>query len=55
MTGKSLTPYQKGQAEAMPYPIRDWLSDFVSDQEPLGAEFQKVWDDNIEKLYEASS
>jgi hypothetical protein len=28
------------------------IAELVKDQTPLGAEFEKVWDDNVERLYE---
>lgn len=28
------------------------IQKILADQEPLGAEFAKVWDDNVDKLYE---
>jgi hypothetical protein len=30
------------------------LREFIQSQEPLGAEFAKVWDDNADALYEDS-
>lgn len=29
-----------------------FLEDFVAKQEPLGAEFEKAWSENVEELYE---
>jgi hypothetical protein len=31
---------------------REVISVLAKDQTPLGAEFEKVWDDNVERLYE---
>jgi hypothetical protein len=28
------------------------LRQITREQEPLGADFEKVWDDNVDKLYE---
>ena len=33
--------------------LAEIYADLLERQEPLGAEFQKVWDENVDKLYES--
>lgn len=37
--------------EALPDNVAKALAKFAEKQEPMGAEFERVWDENVDKLY----